>query len=144
MFPAGTELLFAETEATHPFVIEEQMMPFIPVTRVKTVEEGIEASVVAEHGYRHTSIIHTHDVTRMTAMAKALETTLFVKNGASVAALGNGGERLSQFHPLPRLQAKASPRPRRSRACAVASWWITCGSFNLKTDPWNLENQILL
>ena len=35
--------LFAETDADHPFVEEEQMMPFIPIVRVKSVEEGIEA-----------------------------------------------------------------------------------------------------
>src|SRR6185436_19495905 len=40
--PAGTQLLFAETDANHPFVVEEQMMPFLPITRVKSLEEGIE------------------------------------------------------------------------------------------------------
>ena len=28
--PAGTDLLFGETDENHPFVTEEQMMPFIP------------------------------------------------------------------------------------------------------------------
>lgn len=90
--PEKTDLLFAETDAQHPFVIEEQMMPFIPVVRVKSVEEGIEASVKAEHAYKHTSIIHSHDVEHMTAMARALDTTLFVKNGPCMAGLGLGGE----------------------------------------------------
>jgi len=90
--PEKTELLFAETEKDHVFVKEEQMMPFIPVVRVKSVEEGIEAAKIAEHNYRHTSIIHSHDVEHMTAMARALDTTLFVKNGACMAGLGLGGE----------------------------------------------------
>jgi aldehyde dehydrogenase len=90
--PEKTELLFAETEKDHPFVIEEQMMPFIPIVRVKSVQEGIEASVTAEHNYKHTSIIHSHDVEHMTAMARALDTTLFVKNGPCMAGLGLGGE----------------------------------------------------
>jgi aldehyde dehydrogenase len=89
---ADTQLLFAETDANHAFVQEEQMMPFIPVVRVKSVEEGIEASKQAEHEYRHTSIIHSHDVENMTAMARALDTTLFVKNGSCMASLGLGGE----------------------------------------------------
>src|SRR3954454_10299138 len=38
--PAGTQLLFAETDPNHPFVIEEQMMPFLPISRVKSIEEG--------------------------------------------------------------------------------------------------------
>jgi len=90
--PAGTQLLFGETDAKHPFVEEEQMMPFLPIVRVQNVEEGIERSLEAEHNYKHTSIIHSHDVEHMTAMARALDTTLFVKNGASTTGLGLGGE----------------------------------------------------
>jgi aldehyde dehydrogenase len=87
-----TELLFAETDKDHLFVKEEQMMPFIPIIRVKSVEEGIEAAKIAEHNYKHTSIIHSHDVENMTAMARALDTTLFIKNGSCMAGLGLGGE----------------------------------------------------
>jgi aldehyde dehydrogenase len=87
-----TELLFAETDKNHLFVKEEQMMPFIPIVRVRTVEEGIAAAQEAEHNYKHTSIIHSHDVEHMTAMARALDTTLFVKNGPCMAGLGLGGE----------------------------------------------------
>jgi aldehyde dehydrogenase len=90
--PSGTQLLFAETDVNHPFVKEEQMMPFVPITRVRSVEEGVEASRVAEHNYKHTSIIHSHDVEHMTAMARALDTTLFIKNGPCMAGLGLGGE----------------------------------------------------
>jgi len=90
--PAGTQLLFAETDANHPFVIEEQMMPFIPITRVKSLEEGVAHSLEAEHAYKHTSIIHSHDVEAMTAMGRALDTTLFIKNGPCMAGLGLGGE----------------------------------------------------
>ena len=90
--PEKTELLFAETDKEHAFVKEEQMMPFVPIVRVKSVEEGIEAAKEAEHNYKHTSIIHSHDVEHMTAMARALDTTLFVKNGPCMAGLGLGGE----------------------------------------------------
>jgi aldehyde dehydrogenase len=90
--PPGTQLLYGETDAQHPFVEEEQMMPFLPIVRVKSVEEGIERSLAAEHGYKHTSLIHSHDVEHMTAMARAMDTTVFVKNGASMAGLGLGGE----------------------------------------------------
>jgi len=95
--PSGTQLLFAETGADHLFVEEEQMMPFLPIVRVKSVEEGIAEAKQAEHGYKHSAIIHSHDVANMTAMAKALETTLFIKNGACVAGLGNGGEGYANF-----------------------------------------------
>jgi aldehyde dehydrogenase len=94
---ANTQLLFAETDSKHPFVIEEQMMPFVPVVRVKSVEEGIAAAKEAEHNYKHTAIIHSHDVEHMTAMARALDTTLFIKNGPSMAGLGAGGEGYLSF-----------------------------------------------
>jgi aldehyde dehydrogenase len=90
--PSGTQLLFAETDAHHPFVVEEQMMPFLPIVRVKSLEEGVARSLEAEHGYKHTSIIHSHDVEAMTAMGRALDTTLFIKNGPCMAGLGLGGE----------------------------------------------------
>jgi aldehyde dehydrogenase len=89
--PADTQLLFGETDANHAFVVEEQMMPFIPVVRVRDVDAAIAESVKAEHGYRHTAIIHTQNVETATRMARAMNTTLFVQNAASPAALGVGG-----------------------------------------------------
>jgi aldehyde dehydrogenase len=89
--PADTQLLFGETDENHAFVVEEQMMPFIPVVRVHDVNAAIAASVKAEHGYRHTAIIHTQNVETATRMARDLNTTLFVQNAASPAALGVGG-----------------------------------------------------
>ena len=89
--PPGTELLFGETDENHPFVVEEQMMPFIPMVRVPNVDAAIAASVKAEHGYRHTAIIHTRDVETATRMARAMNTTLFIHNASSPASLGVGG-----------------------------------------------------
>jgi aldehyde dehydrogenase len=95
--PPHTQLLFAETPADHLFVEEEQMMPFVPVVRVQSVEEGIAAAKTSEHGYKHSAIIHSLNVAHMTAMARALETTLFVKNGSCLAGLGSGGEGYPNF-----------------------------------------------
>ena len=119
--PAGTQLLFAETDAKHPFVDEEQMMPFIPIVRVKSVEEGIEESLKAEHGYKHTAIIHSHDVENITAMARALDTTLFVKNGPSPAGLGLGGEGYLSFSiATPTGEGITNPRTfTRVRRCVM-------------------------
>ena len=92
-----TELLFAETDADHLFVVEEQMMPMVPVVRARSIDEAIEMARVAEHGYKHSSIIHSLNVRSMTAMARALESTLFIKNGACIAGLGSGGEGYASF-----------------------------------------------
>jgi len=85
--PAGTDLLFGETTEEHPFVQEEQMMPFLPVVRVRDVDAAIRASVRAEHGYRHTAMIHSRNVDNVTKMARALNATLFVQNAPCFASL---------------------------------------------------------
>ena len=85
-------LLFAETDAEHVFVMEEQMMPMLPIIRVKDFNAAVVAAAKSEHGYKHSCVIHSLNVERMTQMARALDTTLFVKNGPSTAGLGLGGE----------------------------------------------------
>ncbi len=89
--PAGTDLLFGETREDHPFVQEEQMMPFIPVVRVPDVDAAIAAALKAEHGYRHTAIIHSSKLENVTKMARIMNTTLFVHNASCMASLGSGG-----------------------------------------------------
>ena len=66
------------------------MMPFLPVVRVKCVDRAIEAAVRAEHGYRHTAIIHSANPEAVARLARAINTTIVVHNGASIAALGHG------------------------------------------------------
>ncbi|GHT20790.1 aldehyde dehydrogenase [Planctomycetales bacterium] len=83
------ELLFGETDKNNPFVPVEQMMPFIPFVRVRDVDEGIDLAKKAEHGFRHTAMIHSNNVDNITRMARELDTTIFVTNGASTA--GNAG-----------------------------------------------------
>lgn len=90
--PAGTQLLFAETDADHPFVQEEQMMPMLPLVPVPDFATAVREAKRAEHGYRHSAVIHTKDVDHMTEMAREMDTTIFVKNGPSTAGLGLGGE----------------------------------------------------
>ena len=68
------------------------MMPMIPVVRVKNFDEAVAGALKSEHGYKHSAILHSLNVDRMTQMARALDTTLFVKNGPSTAGLGLGGE----------------------------------------------------
>ncbi len=90
--PEKTELVFGETDEANLFVAAEQMMPFLPFVRARDVDHAIDMAVRSEHGFRHTAVIHSHDVTRMTRMGKRVDTTLFIKNGSSLAGLGNGGE----------------------------------------------------
>jgi aldehyde dehydrogenase len=92
-----TEIVFGETEESNPFVPVEQMMPFLPFVRCRDVDEAIHKAQHYEHGFRHTSIIHSNNVRNMTRMGRILDTTLFVKNGPCMASLGLGGEGYLSF-----------------------------------------------
>jgi aldehyde dehydrogenase len=93
----NVEVLFGETDYDNPFVPVEQMMPFLPFVRVRDINEAIAKAKEAEHGFRHTSMIHSNNVRNMTNMGRALDTTLFVKNGPCMASLGLGGEGYLSF-----------------------------------------------
>ena len=92
-----TELLFGETDEFHPFVSVEQMMPFVPFVRARDIDHAIAMAKHYEHGFRHTAIIHSRNVRNMTKMGRELDTTLYVKNGPCMAALGLGGEGYLSF-----------------------------------------------
>lgn len=95
--PADTRLVIVQTDKDHPFVQHELMMPVLPIVRVKDVDEAIDLAVVLEHGYRHTACMHSQDVSKLTKMARMIQTTIFVKNGPSYAGIGIGGEGYCSF-----------------------------------------------
>ncbi|MFO1043120.1 MAG: aldehyde dehydrogenase family protein [Planctomycetaceae bacterium] len=95
--PANTQLLYGETDTANPFVPEEQMMPFVPFVRCKNFAHGVELALEFEHGFRHTSLIHSRNVRHMTRMGREMDTTLFIKNGPCMAGLGLGGEGYLSF-----------------------------------------------
>jgi aldehyde dehydrogenase len=95
--PADTEILFGETDESHPFVDQEQMMPFVPFVRVPDVTTAIALAKKYEHGFKHTSIIHSRNIESITLMGRELDTSLFIQNGPSMAGLGSGGEGYLSF-----------------------------------------------
>jgi aldehyde dehydrogenase len=90
--PPTAQLLIGETDAKHPFVQEEQMMPFVPLVRVGDVKQAVEAAIQSEHGYHHTALIHSRNLDTITSFGRRADVTLFVVNGPSMAGLGLGGE----------------------------------------------------
>jgi acyl-CoA reductase-like NAD-dependent aldehyde dehydrogenase len=85
-------LLLAEVEASHPFVQLELLMPVLPMVRVADVATAIRQAVKAEHGFFHTAVMHSRSIDNLHEMARAVNTSLFVKNAPSYAGLGVGGE----------------------------------------------------
>ena len=88
--PAGIDLLFGETGFEHPFVQEEQMMPFVPFVRVSNVDRAIALAKESEHGFGHTAILHSRDAAVMSKMGKVMDCTIFVINGPCIAGLVQG------------------------------------------------------
>ena len=90
--PAETRLAFAEVTENHPFVQLEMLLPVLGFFRVPDWEEAIAAAVRVEHGFLHTATMHSMRLDRLDAMARAVNTSIFVKNGPSFAGLGLRGE----------------------------------------------------
>jgi aldehyde dehydrogenase len=95
--PKGTQILYGETGGEHPFVDQEQMMPFLPFVRVPDVDRAIDLAKETEHGFGHTAVLHSRDTTVMSRMGKIMDCTIFVINGPSPAGLGLGGEGTLSF-----------------------------------------------
>lgn len=119
--PDSVRVVLCETAEDHPFVVEELMMPILPVVQVKDIDAAIELAVKVEHGNRHTAIMHSKNVDHLTRLAKAIETTIFVKNAPSYAGIGVGGEGHTTFTIAgPTGEGLTSPRSfTRQRRCVL-------------------------
>ncbi|RMH00396.1 MAG: aldehyde dehydrogenase EutE [Chloroflexi bacterium] len=96
---AGPEvrLIIAEVDENHPAVWSEQMMPLMPMVRVSHVDQAIDLAVEAEHGFRHTAVMHSKNLDNLSRMAREMNCSIFVKNGPCLAGLGYGGEGYCSF-----------------------------------------------
>ncbi len=90
-------LLVAEVPREHSLLWTEQMMPVMPVVRVRDVDDGIDLAVRSEHRFRHTASIHSSNVDAITRMARAINCSIFVANAPNYAGLGEGGEGYTSF-----------------------------------------------
>ncbi len=84
-------LIICETPADHPFVLAEQLMPVLPIVRCRSFQEAVDGAYRAESGNRHTASMFSKNVDNMTAFARKIETTIFVKNGSTLKGDGVGG-----------------------------------------------------
>lgn len=95
--PESVKLLLCEVGREHPLVWTEQLMPVLPLVRMKNVDDAIELAVECEHGFRHTAIMHSLNVAKLSKMAKLMNCSIFVKNGPCYAGLGQGGAGFTSF-----------------------------------------------
>jgi propionaldehyde dehydrogenase len=92
-FSGNPRLIIAEVEDTHPFVNVEMLMPVLAVVRIENnIQTAIQKALRAENGRWHSAMMHSQNVGNLSLAAKAMNTTIFVKNAPSYAGLGFNGE----------------------------------------------------
>jgi aldehyde dehydrogenase len=90
-------LVLAETDASHPLVWTEQLMPVMPLVRVRNADQAIDLAKAVEQGMCHTAMAHSKNLDVLSRMAREMNTSIFVKNGPSLAGLGFHGEGFASF-----------------------------------------------
>ncbi len=95
--PSTVRLGIVEVDENHPLMWTEQMMPILPVARVPNADYAIDLAIQMEGHNRHTFIMHSRNIDKLSRMAKECNASIFVKNGRAVAGLGYGGEGHTSF-----------------------------------------------
>ncbi len=95
--PSDPRLILIDVGRDHPLLWSEQLMPILPLTRVKSADEGIDLALEMEHGYRHTASMFSRNIEKLSRMARVVNCSIFVKNGPNYAGLGLGGEGYTSF-----------------------------------------------
>lgn len=95
--PDECRLLIAEVPEEHPFVQHELLMPVIGLVRYPDVTAAIAGAVRCEHGFGHTAVMYSQNIDALSAMARASNVSIYVKNGSSLAGLGYHGEGYTSF-----------------------------------------------
>lgn len=116
-------LLIAEVQGDDPLVTCEQLMPVLPVVRVKDFDAALALAINVEDGLHHTAVMHSQNVSRLNLAARTLQTSIFVKNGPSYAGIGVGGEGFTTFTiATPTGEGTTSARTfARSRRCVLTT-----------------------
>ncbi|MFO0974641.1 MAG: aldehyde dehydrogenase family protein [Phycisphaerae bacterium] len=118
---ASVRLVVCDVPVDHPLIWTEQMMPVMPVARVRSADEGIDLARQAEHGFGHSAAMHSRNIDALSRMAREINTSIFVKNAPIYAGLGEGGEGYCSFSiASPTGEGLTDPRSfSRERRCVL-------------------------
>ncbi len=119
--PESVRLAVADVPVEHPLIWTEQLMPVLPVCRVRSADEGIDLAIAAEHGFGHSAAMHSMHLGNLSRMAREIDCSIFVKNGPIYAGLGEGGEGYCSFSiASPTGEGLTDPRSfSRERRCVL-------------------------
>ncbi|MFA0440897.1 aldehyde dehydrogenase family protein [Vibrio sp. 10N.222.51.C12] len=115
------KLLILEADLDDVFVLEEQLMPVLPIVRATDFDTALKYALKIEGGLHHTAIMHSQNVSRLNKVAQRIQTSIFVKNGPSFAGIGVGAESFTTFTiATPTGEGTTSARSfSRSRRCVL-------------------------
>jgi len=114
-----TRCIIVEVSNDHPLIWTEQMMPVLPITRVPDVDTAIRLAIEAEGECFHTAMMHSHDVRKLSKMARECNCSIFSKNATGVDGLAHKGEGYTSF-------TIASPTGEGLTTAASFSRWRRC------------------
>lgn len=90
-------LVMAEVPEEHPFIQHELLMPVVGIARYNDVASAIAGAKRVEHGFGHTASMYSTNIDALSAMARTINTSIFIKNGPNFNGLGAGGEGYTSF-----------------------------------------------
>jgi len=117
----SVRLAVLDVPVDHPLIWTEQLMPVLPVARVKSADEAIDLAIAAEHGFGHSAAMHSLHLGNLSRMAREINCSIFVKNAPIYAGLGEGGEGYCSFSiASPTGEGLTDPRTfSRERRCVL-------------------------
>jgi acyl-CoA reductase-like NAD-dependent aldehyde dehydrogenase len=90
-------LAICEVPEEHPFVQHELLMPVMGIVRYPDIAAAIAGAKRVEHGFGHTAVMYGTNIDALSAMARTINTSIFVKNGPNLNGLGFNGEGYTSF-----------------------------------------------
>jgi acyl-CoA reductase-like NAD-dependent aldehyde dehydrogenase len=118
--PSETRIAILETDAEHPLIWTEQIMPILPLVRCRDFEEAMNLGIAAEQGMRHTITFHSNSLANMARLASKADASQLVKNGPSVAGIGVDAEGFKSLHVATGGEGLTRPRTfTRVRRCVL-------------------------
>ncbi|MBN2446509.1 MAG: aldehyde dehydrogenase EutE [Phycisphaerae bacterium] len=114
-------LAVIDVDSSHPLVWSEQLMPVMPVVRVPDVDTAIDLANTVEGTCRHTAVMYSRNIEKLSRMARVMNCSIFVKNGPAICGLGAGGEGHASFSiASPTGEGLTGPRSfSRERRCVL-------------------------
>ncbi|MDH4128480.1 MAG: aldehyde dehydrogenase EutE [Spirochaetota bacterium] len=91
------KLAIMDVPSDHPLVWTEQLMPIMPLVRVSNVDDAIDFAIKVEQNNRHTAVMYSQNVTKLSKMARLVNASIFVKNGPHYSGLGFDGPGYTSF-----------------------------------------------